>query len=148
MSDGQIAQYSIGANGMLTPTGATTVTGSHGIPVSLTIDTTDSSAYLLTYLMGVDTNAGAVYQYTLNGANAIVPETPPSLNVSSGAVTQSVLGQGLYALSSDAVGFASGAPTGGHIDHYSIGAGGLLTLVGTTTLTAGYPTAMAVVATH
>ena len=146
--DGQIAEYSVGENGALTATGATTATDSHVIPISVTTDTSESSAYLLTNLMGIDTNAGAVYQYTINSASALVPATPPSLNVSSGAVTQIVLGQRLYALSSNSLGFASGAPTGGHIDHYSIGTGGLLTLVSTTALTTGYPTAMTLVATH
>jgi len=145
---GQIAEYSVGENGALTPTGATTATASHVIPISLNTDTSESSAYLLTNLMGVDTNAGMVYQYTFNSTGALVPATPPSVNVSSGAVAQSVVGQRLYALSSNALGFASGAPTGGHIDHYSIGAGGLLALVGTTTLTVDYPKAMAVVAAH
>lgn len=146
--EGQIGEYSVGGNGMLTPTGATVTTGSHVIPISLVTDTSESSAYLLTNLMGVDTNQGAIYQYTINSGGALMPMTPASLGVSSGAVAQMVLGPNLYALSSNVVGFASGAPTGGHIDHYSIGNGGMLAMVGTTSVTGGYPTAMTVVAAH
>jgi 6-phosphogluconolactonase (cycloisomerase 2 family) len=148
MCDGQVAEYTVGANGSLTPTGAITPTASHVIPASLIIDVSESGAYLLTNLMGVDTNAGAVYQYAVNSTGSLVPDTPSSLNVSSGAVTQMVLGANLYALSSNALGFASGAPTGGHIDHYSIGNGGLLTAVSSIPVAAGYPTAMTLVGTH
>jgi 6-phosphogluconolactonase (cycloisomerase 2 family) len=146
--DGQIAQYTVGATGTLTPTGITTPSAGHVIPISLVTDTSASGAYLLTNFMGVDTNVGAVYQYALNSAGALSPATPPSLNVSSGAVTQNVLATNLYVLSSNAVGFASGSPAGGHIDRYSIGSGGLLTAAGTMDIAAGYPTAMTVVTQH
>ncbi len=146
--DGEIAEYSVGANGMLMSTGATSTTGSHVTPISLVTDTSESNAYLLTNLMGVDTNQGAVYQYTINNVGALTPMSPPSVDVSSGAVTQIVFGPNLYALSSNVVGFASGAPTGGHIDHYAIGAGGALTSISTIAVTGGYPFAMALVATH
>lgn len=79
---------------------------------------------------------------------ALVPDTPASLRVTSGAVTETVFGPNLYALSANAIGFASGSPTGGHIDHYSIGNGGLRTAVSTTPVTGGYLTAMTVVAPH
>ncbi|HEY6921898.1 MAG TPA: beta-propeller fold lactonase family protein, partial [Steroidobacteraceae bacterium] len=146
--DGEIAVYGVGARGMLTPTGATVATPGHVIPLSLVPDTSGSSAYLLTNLMGIDTNAGAVYQYTIDNAGALVAATPPSLNVSSGAVTQFVFGPDLYALSSNATGFASGAPTGGHIDRFHIGTGGLLSTAGSISISAGYPIAMTVVAGH
>ncbi len=146
--DGEIAEYSVGANGMLTPTGATSTTGSHVISISLLTDTSESNAYLLTNLMGVDTNQGAVYQYTINNVGALVPMSPASVAVSSGAVEQIVSGPNLYALSANAIGFASGAPTGGHIDHYSIGSEGVLTTVSTVAVPGGYPTAMTLVATH
>lgn len=144
---GQIEEYSLGESG-LTSTGATVRTGSHIIPVSLTIDTAESAAYLLTNAMGVDTNAGAVYQYAINSAGNLVPATPPSLDVSSGAVAQTILGANLYALSSNIIGFASGGPPGGHIDHYSIGAEGLLAKVSTTDIASGDPTAMTLIPGH
>jgi hypothetical protein len=51
-------------------------------------------------------------------------------------------------LSANAVGFASGLPPGGHIDHYAIGSGGLLTAVATTTVAASLPTSMTLVLAH
>lgn len=146
--DGEIAEYTVGTNGMLTPTGATIATGSRVMPMSLVPDTSGTSAYLLTNLMGVDTNAGAVYQYSIDSTGALLAATPPSLDLSSGAVAQVVFGPNLYALSSNEVGFASGAPTGGHIDNYNIGTKGLLSTAGTASVSSGHPTAMTVVAAH
>jgi hypothetical protein len=146
--DGQIAQYTVGEAGTLTPTGMIIPTATHVIPVSLVTDTSGAAAYLLTNLMGVDTNVGTVLQYTVSGTGALAPATPPSLNVSSGAVTQSVLATNLYVLSANFLGFASGSPTGGHIDQYSIGPGGLLSAAGTIAIASGYPTAMTLVTAH
>jgi 6-phosphogluconolactonase (cycloisomerase 2 family) len=143
--EGQIALYTIDASGQLSATGATTVTGPHVIPLRLVSSDSGSSAYLLANLMGVDTNEGAVYQYGVDQTGALTPYSPPSLGVASGAVDESARGANLYALSANAVGQASGAPTGGHIDHYTIGSDGVLTFVSTITVAAGRPTAMAVV---
>jgi 6-phosphogluconolactonase len=146
--DGQIEPYTIGANGTLTPTGVVTLTGAHVIPVDLVTDSSGSNVYLLANAMGVDTNAGAVYQYATDSTGALVADTPASLAVASGAVAESTNGSNLYALSANAIGFPSGLPPGGHIDHYAIGSGGLLTAVGTTTVAAGLPTSMTLVVTH
>jgi 6-phosphogluconolactonase len=146
--DGEVDEYTVGTDGALTPTGSTTATTGHVIPISLEIDTSGSSAYLLANLMGVDTNAGAVYQFAINSTGGLQPDSPASVNVTSGAVAASVLGPSFYALSSNALGFASGAPQGGHVDHYSIGSGGLLTGKDTISLASGYPTAMTVIASH
>jgi 6-phosphogluconolactonase len=146
--DGQVAQFTIGANGALTPTGAMIHTGSHVIPEAMVIDGSASSAYLLVNVMGVDTNSGSVYQYTIDSTGALVPGTPNSLSVTSGAVAESVYGSNLYALSSNAIGFASGSFTGGHFDHYAVESNGNLTMVGTTPLAASLPTAMTLVVAH
>jgi 6-phosphogluconolactonase len=146
--DGQISEYRIGADGTLTSTGSTTPTDGHVIPIGLDIDTSGSSAYLLANLMGVDTNAGSVYQFTIGSTGALQPDSPSSLGVTSGAVAASVFGPSFYALSSNAVGSASGSPQGGHVDHYAIGSGGLLTGKDTISLSSGYPMAMTVVASH
>jgi len=144
--DGLIVEYAVGENGTLTPTGTTTSTPSHVAPISLLTNTSDSAAYLLTNLNGVDTTAAAVYQYTIKSAGVLVPGTPSSVNMSSGAaLTQAVLGPNLYALISNNQ-VVSSAMTGAHIDHYSIGSDGLLTPVSTTSVTAGNPTAMVTVA--
>jgi 6-phosphogluconolactonase (cycloisomerase 2 family) len=148
LCNGQVAQYTIGANGAVTPTGITTTTGSHVNPVVMMADSSVSSAYLLTNLMGVDTNAGAVYQYALDGTDALTPQTPVSVPVTSGAVAESMWSSHLYALSADAIGQASGSLTGGHLDHYTIGTDGLLHQMGTTTVAGSLPTAMTIAVIH
>jgi 6-phosphogluconolactonase (cycloisomerase 2 family) len=146
--DGQIAEYTVQSDGSLAPTGATTLTGSHVIPISLVTDASGSTAYLLTNLMGIDTNTGAVYQYAISSTGGLAPDSPASLGVASGSVAQGTLGSKLQVLSSNHVGAAIGPP-GGHVDHYAIGADGRLTFVSTTSVAAaGYPTAMTLVAAH
>jgi 6-phosphogluconolactonase (cycloisomerase 2 family) len=145
--DGQVAQYTVQSDGSLAPTEAATLLGGHVVPVALVTNTSGSAAYLLTNLMGVDTNEGAVYQYTIDSMGGLEPGSSPSLGVASGSVAEGTLGPNLHVLSSNSVGFASGAPTGGHVDHYVIGDNGLLTFLSTTSVAAGsYPTAMTLVA--
>ncbi len=147
--NGQATQYAIQSDGSLTSTGTTTVVGSHVVPITLLTNTSGSAAFLLTNLMGVDTNEGAVYQYTINSTGGLVPNSPPSLGVASGAVAEGILGPDLHVLSSNAVGLASGAPPGGHVDHYTIGADGQLTYTSTTSVATGdFPTAMTLVIAH
>jgi DNA-binding beta-propeller fold protein YncE len=146
--DGQMEPYTIGANGTLTPSGAATLTGAHVNPLEMVTDSSGSALYLLANAMGVDTNAGAVYQYAVDSTGALVADTPASLSVASGAVAESTNGSNLYALSANAIGFASGLPPGGHVDHYVIGSGGMLTAVSTTTVAGSLPTSMTLVAVH
>ena len=146
--DGQIEPYTIGANGTLTPTGVVTLTGAQVNPVEMVPDGSGSAVYVLANAMGVDTNAGAVYQFAVDSMGALAADTPASLSVASGAVAESSYGSNLYALSANAIGFASGQPPGGHIDHYVIGTGGLLTAVGTTTVIGSLPTSMTLVVAH
>jgi len=144
--DGQIEPYTIGANGTLTATGLVTLSGANVNPVEMVTD--GSGAYLLANAMGVDANAGAVYQYAIESTGALAADTPASLSVASGSVAESTYGSNLYALSANAIGFVSGQPPGGHIDHYVIGTGGLLTAVGTTTVIGSLPTSMTLVVAH
>jgi 6-phosphogluconolactonase (cycloisomerase 2 family) len=146
--DGQIEPFTIGANGTLTPTGVVTLTGAHVNPVEMVTDGSGSAAYLLANAMGVDTNAGSVYQFAVDSTGALAADTPASLSVASGAVAESNYGSNLYALSANAIGFASGQPPGGHIDHYIIGSGGLLTAVSTTTVAGSLPTSITLVVAH
>jgi hypothetical protein len=146
--NGQVEEYLIGGDGALTPTGTITPTGSHINPVAMLIDGTNASAYLLTNLMGVDTNVGSVYQYGIASTGALIPDSPASFGVASGAVDLRTDGHNVYALSANAVGFASGSPPGGHVDHYVIGTGGRLTVVSTMPLMVNRPSAMALVVTH
>jgi VCBS repeat-containing protein len=146
--DGQVSQYAIGASGALTSTGNTTLTGSHIYPAAMAIDDSGSSAYLLTNFQGVDTNTGAVYQYAINGTGALVPDTPGSLGVSSGAVGETASGTNLYALGSNAVASPIGSQSGGQVDQYRMGSSGVLAAIGTTPVAAGLPTAIVVVTGH
>jgi 6-phosphogluconolactonase (cycloisomerase 2 family) len=146
--DGQISQYRVGVDGVLTATGNVAVTGSHVNPVAIVSDATGSNAYVLTNLMGVDTNIGAVYQYAIASTGALVPGTPASLSVASGAVALAIDGSHLYALSANAVGFASGSPPGGFVDHYVIASGGQLSAAGAVVVSGGRPTALALLASH
>jgi len=146
--DGQVEPYAIGPNGTLTPTGVVTLTGAHVNPVELVTDGSGSAVYLLANAMGVDTNAGAVYQFAVDSTGALAADTPASLSVASGAVAEVTYGSNLYALSANAIGFASGQPPGGHIDHYVIGSGGLLTAVSTTTVAGSLPSSITLVVAH
>jgi hypothetical protein len=146
--NGQIEPYTIGADGTLTPTGVVTLTGTHVNPVEMVTDGSGSSVYLVANAMGVDTNAAAIYQHAIDSTGALVANIPASLTVASGAVVESANGSNLYALSANAIGFASGLPQGGHIDHYLIGSSGLLTPVSTTAVAGSLPTSMTLVVVH
>jgi 6-phosphogluconolactonase (cycloisomerase 2 family) len=146
--DGQVAPYTIASDGTLSPTGTSLLTGSHVNPISMMINGSGTSAYLLSNLMRVDTNTGAVYQYSIESTGALVPYTPTFLGVSSGSVAESLVGTNLYALSANAIGSAAGTPPGGHVDHYVIGSTGALTSISTADVAASLPTAMTIVVTH
>src|SRR5262249_40938568 len=121
------------------------LTGGHVNPVALVTDGAGSNAYLLTNLMGVDTNQGAVYQYAIDGTGALKALTPNSLSIATGAVAATTDGRNLYALSANAVGHAPGPSAGGNIDHFVIGSSGQLSAAGTTSIAQGRPTAIALV---
>ena len=142
--DGQIAQYTVGATGQLTQTAATTLTGTHVDPLQLIIS--GSSAYLLTSLMGVDTDTGAVYQYALGSTGILTADTPASLSGSLGPVSASAYGANLYVLNATADGMFPSPLPGGQINHYVINSNGLLSAAASTPLQAGVPTAMTLVA--
>jgi hypothetical protein len=142
--DGEIAHFSIGADGTLAATGASTLTGGHVIPLALLTPgsgPSPNSGYLLANLMGVDTNAGFIYQYAIDvTTGSLHAYAPASLAISSGAVAEGMSGLSLYALSANQVGSIPGSP-GGHVDHYFVGPDGLLTAAGTTPVP-GEPTAL------
>ena len=146
--DGQIVQYAISPDGTLASTGNAAITGAHVNPIALLTDTSGSNAYVLANLMGVDTNQGVVLHYSVNAQGALMPGSPASVSVSSGAVALGSYGSNLYALSANAIGQVSGAPTGGNIDHLVIGADGTLSNAGTTVINGNFPIAMTVVAPH
>jgi 6-phosphogluconolactonase (cycloisomerase 2 family) len=146
--DGQVAEYTLGTDGALTATGSTVLTGGHVIPIGMVFDASGSSSYLLTNFMGVDTNDGAILGYSIDSNGKLIPDSPASVGVPSGAVAQTTYGPNLYALSSNSIGAASFQQPGGHIDRYAIGAGGQLSALEAVTVAAGTPTGIAVVTAH
>ncbi len=144
--NGQVEQFAIGTDGALTSTGNLTLTGSHVNPVTIVADGAGSGAYLLTNLMGVDTNQGAVYQYSVGGTGALTPGSPASFDLASGAIAESTGDGNLYALSANWLGAASGSQAGGQVDRYIIDSSGLLRAAGSLQISSGRPTAMTFVA--
>ncbi len=146
--NGQVTQYTIAAaDGALTSTGTNTLTGSRVNPVAMVIDSSGSSAYLLTNLIGVDTNQGVVYQYAIDSTGALLL-APTSVNTASGAVAASTDGRNLYALSANAIGFTSGSSTGGYVNQYAVGHDGPLARGNMTTIVGGLPKAVTFLAVH
>jgi len=146
--EGQAALYTIGATGALSSTGTATLIGAHVAPIGLLIDPSGSAAYLLANFMGVDTNTGAIYEYAVDASGALVPDTPPSVGVQSGSVAEAIVGAQLYALSANAVGMASGSPSGGYVTRYAFGTGGELSEISSISLSASLPTSMTFATTH
>jgi len=141
--DGSITPYAIAGSGELIPAGAATLTGSHVDPVDLVVDGSGAAAYLLTFLMGVDTDLGTLYQYSIDSTGTFV-QMPASFPLHGGAVAETRYGPNLYVLSGLAGVDAVAIPS---VAIYSIGSQGELTSVGTTQLAASAPTGMVLVAT-
>jgi DNA-binding beta-propeller fold protein YncE len=141
--DGSIAPYAIASTGELSPAGAATLTGSHVDPVDLIIDGSGTSAYLLASLMGVDTDFGTVYQYSIDSTGAF-SQMPASFPLNGGAVAESRYGPDLYVLSGAAGPDAPGVVPSVAI--YSIGSQGELTSVGSTQVAASAPTGIVLIA--
>jgi DNA-binding beta-propeller fold protein YncE len=140
--DGQISQYLIDSDSSLNPRLSTTVVGSHIIPVEMVLNASGSSAYLLTNFMGVDTNAGKLYAYTIDTSGALVPLG--ELDVGSAAVAAALNGSSLYVLTSDALAHLPDGG-GGHLAHLSVNSAGLPGETDATAITGRNPTAMALV---
>jgi hypothetical protein len=131
-SAGQFARYTIGAGGNLTAS----VISNNGVASSLSkqliIDDSASNAYeLVTVSVGaLEAETGIVYQYRIDATGALLPQSPASFQIASGAepIAQGILGPNFYVLSA-----LAGEPTPaldthqpGHVDHYSISSDGEL----------------------
>lgn len=143
--DGSVAPYAIANTGVLSPVGAATLTGSHVNPVDLFVDGSGSPAYLLANFMGVDTNSGSIYLYTISGAGELTPSKPSSILLTGAAVAQSAFGPDLYVLTGPSSVIGGGVS---HVATYSIGNQGELTSVSSTQISASEPTGMALVEVH
>ncbi len=140
--DGEVSLYTIGSDYSLNPTMFTTLTGGHILPVGLVLNSSGSKAYLLTNFMGVDTDAGKLYQYTIDNTGALASQG--ELDTGSAAVAAALSGNNdLYVLTSDALAMPPNG-TGGHLVHISV-AGSALSQVDSTPISGLNPTAMAAV---
>jgi len=145
---GSIRQFSVGANGTLTDTGSIVTTGSHYRGVGMVLDQTvsNATAYVLANEMGVDTESSALLSFPVGSSGALTATSPQSLSTPGVAVAllQTIQYGTLYVLTSDSGANANTPATGGSILVYSEGNGGTPTLLGTTTLSAPYPSAIGV----
>jgi 6-phosphogluconolactonase (cycloisomerase 2 family) len=142
---GSIRQFGVGSSGELTDTGAIVTTASHNDAVNMVIDQDGASlyAYVLSRAMGVDTNAGALWQYRVASTGALSAADPPMLDLGSVPVAQVIHVNGLYVLTTNSGASATTPSTGGNLDFYTLAAGGAATLNSSATLSAPYPVAMA-----
>lgn len=138
---GSITPFALGAGGELAATGAEATTGEHYNAVGMVTDQSGANAYVLTNLMGVDTNSGALWQFSVGDSGALGMTN--QVSIGGTALAQAVLIDTLCVLTSnDAIGGNAGS--GGSIKCYFLGAGGAPTLAASTTLTAARPVSMAV----
>jgi DNA-binding beta-propeller fold protein YncE len=138
---GSITQFALGAGGEMTATGGVATTGSHYDAVGMVTDQSGANAYVLTNLMGVDTNNGAVWQFSVGNTGALTAANQPMLNIGPTARAQIMNVDTLYVLTAND-GIGGNAGIGGSINFYTLGAGGLPTLAATTTLAAAHPVSM------
>ncbi len=140
--DGEVTLYTVAADFSLNPRVSATLTGGHIIPVSLALSSSGSQAYLLTNFMGVDTNSGKLYHYTIDSTGDLASQG--ELDTGSAVVAAALSGDNdLYVLTSDALARAPGG-SGGHLAHVSA-TGGALSQVDSTPITGLNPTAMTAV---
>src|SRR5262249_36668420 len=118
--DGEVAQYLIAADSSLNPRVSAILIGSHILPVDLVLNGTGSSAWLLADLMGVDTNAGKLYQYSIDGTGALAQQG--ELDTGSAGVAEALNGSHLYVLTSDALAAIPNG-SGGRLTHFTLGGG-------------------------
>src|SRR6185437_3876776 len=134
--DGEVSLYRVGTDSSLNPRLSTMLTGSHIRPVGLLLNNSGSRAYLLTNFMGVDTNVGKLYQYTIDNTGALASQG--ELDTGSAAVAATLNGNDLYVLTSDARAMPPNG-SGGHLVHLSV-AGGALSEVGSIPISGVDPT--------
>lgn len=139
---GSIAQFAVGAGGELTATGVAVTTGGHYDAVSMVMDQSGGNAYVLTNLMGVDTDNGALWQFGVGKTGALSTPNQPTLSIGATALAQSLFVERLCVLTSN-VGIGGNAGSGGSINCYTLGAGGLPTLAASTMLATVRPVSMA-----
>ena len=143
---GSIIPFAVGADGELTAAGDVATTGAHYNAVDMVTDQSPSggNAYVLTNLMGVDTDQGALWQFGVGNAGALsMPPNQPTLDIGATALAQALFESRLCVLTSN-VGVDGNSGSGGSINCYTLGASGLPTLAASTMLATPRPNSMAV----
>jgi 6-phosphogluconolactonase (cycloisomerase 2 family) len=139
---GLITQFAVGADGELSATGVVATTGSHYDAVGMVTDQSGANAYVLTNLMGVDTDNGALWHFSVGNTGALSTPNQPTLSIGPEALAQALFGDRLCVLTTN-VAIGGNGSSGGSINCYTLGAGGLPTLAASTTLAAVHPVSMA-----
>jgi Lactonase, 7-bladed beta-propeller len=140
---GSITPFAVGAGGELTATGVAATTAAHYDAVGMVTDQSGANAYVLTNLMGVDTDNGALWQFSVGNTGALSAANPPMLSIGPKALAQTLFNDKLCVLTAN-VAIGGNGSSGGGINCYTLGAGGLPTLAASTTLAAAHPVSMAV----
>jgi len=140
---GSITPFAVGAGGELTAIGVVATTGEHYDAVGMATDNSGANpyVYVLTNLMGVDTDSAALWQFSVGSTGALSMTNQP-LSIGATALAQALFGDRLCVLTSNNV-IGGNTSNGGSIKCYTIGAGGLPTLAASTALAAARPVSMA-----
>ena len=144
---GSIIPFAVGAGGELTAAGGVATTGAHYNAVDMVTDQSGGSggnAYVLTNLMGVDTEQGALWQFGVGNTGALsMPPNQPALDIGAPALAQALFESRLCVLTSN-VAVDGNSGSGGSINCYTLGASGQLALAASTMIAAPRPISMAV----
>jgi len=141
---GVIAQHSIGTDGVLTPTGAVTKTDEYSVIHDLQIDHSGKYAFVLGNFWGIDAVSGILWQYTIDNAGLVAPNSPGKLGTGLYSLTSAMVNDALFILNRNATVVGSSI-TGGVITRYAMGSNGTLALANTLTISGITPNSMAVV---
>jgi 6-phosphogluconolactonase (cycloisomerase 2 family) len=119
--DGTVSQFTVGAGGGLTPDAPATVSAGSG-PRSIVVSPSGKSVYVLDY--GTQPGSGSIAQFTVGAGGELSADSPASVPLALGASAFAISPNGttLYVATTD---YPSQV-----IYEYSVGTGGLLTLVG------------------
>jgi hypothetical protein len=141
---GSITPFAVGAGGELTANGAMATTGGHYDAVGMVTDQSGVNAYVLTNFMGIDTDNGALWQFDVGNTGALTAANHPMLSIGPVALAQTLSEfNTLYVLTAnEATGGDPATASGGSINSYTLGAGGLPTLAVTTKLAVAHPVSM------
>jgi 6-phosphogluconolactonase (cycloisomerase 2 family) len=128
-TSGSVSQYTIGADGSLTPNGAGATVASNGFgPNGITVDPSGTHVYVANYGTSTNGSGANVAQFTIGAGGALAAMTPSTVAAANGAASVALNPASTYAYVPNYVADS--------ISVYSI-AGGALSLASTTNVAAG-----------